>query len=146
MLSLSDPDPCSSRGHYYAADLCTQASANAVCGLELTVFSLRIRMKAETTATEDTDDSPVVGSPPSLPRSGSDADSAAETVTPENGESSSRSGNDSATVQASTSRITSAARKPSKPEATQVETKKSQGSLVGKINNLVTVDLGTIGS
>ncbi|KAJ7747993.1 hypothetical protein B0H14DRAFT_3096981 [Mycena olivaceomarginata] len=106
--------------------------------------SLRIRMKAETTATEDTDDSPVVGSPPSLSH-GSDADSAAETVTPENGESSSRSGNDSATVQASTSRITSAARKPSKPEATQVETKKSQGSLVGKINNLVTVDLGTIG-
>jgi hypothetical protein len=117
-----------------------------VCGLELTVFSLRIRMKAETTATEDTDDSPVVGIPPSLPRSGSDADSAAETVTPENGESSSRSGNDSATVQASTSSVTSAARKPSKPEATQVETKKSQGSLVGKINNLVTVDLGTIGS
>ncbi|KAJ7367306.1 hypothetical protein DFH08DRAFT_910161 [Mycena albidolilacea] len=72
--------------------------------------------------------------------SGSDAGSTAETVTPENGESSSsRSQNDSATVQAS---------KPSKPgiNLKQEETKQSQGSLVGRINNLVTVDLGTIGS
>jgi hypothetical protein len=109
-------------------------------------------MKAETTAAKGTDgETPAIESPPSAGPAGSDADSADETVTPENGESSSRSEDGSATAQASTLSIKSTASKqppkpPTKEEAKKSEGKKSEGSLVGKINNLVTVDMGNIGS
>ncbi|KAJ6594858.1 P-loop containing nucleoside triphosphate hydrolase protein [Mycena capillaripes] len=98
--------------------------------------NLRIRVKAETTAAKE--DSPAVDRPPSTIPAGSDADSTDQTVTPENGESSSRSETDSATVQASSSSIKSTTTKQPEPA------KKSEGSLVGKINNLVTTDLGNI--
>ncbi|KAF7364934.1 Multidrug resistance-associated ABC transporter protein [Mycena venus] len=103
------------------------------------VQPLRIRMKAETTAAKDAEgDVPAVDGPPPAPRAGSDAGSTDETVTMENGEGSPRSEDDSATVQASSSSIKSTASKqPPKPT-------KQEGSLVGKINNLVTTDLGNI--
>jgi hypothetical protein len=102
-------------------------------------------MKAETTAANDSDNLPAVESPPSAMGSGSDADSTDETVASENGESSSRSeaGSSTVTVQASTTSIKSTAiKQPPKP----AKDKKSESSLVGKINNLVTVDLGNIGA
>ncbi|KAF8139182.1 P-loop containing nucleoside triphosphate hydrolase protein [Mycena galopus ATCC 62051] len=107
--------------------------------------SLRIRMKAETTEAEDADgDAPAVESPSSAARTGSDTEST-ETVTPENVENSE---GDSTTVQASSSSIKSTASKQpvktAKEEVKKQEDKKSGGSLVGKINNLVTVDLGNI--
>ncbi|KAJ7029298.1 P-loop containing nucleoside triphosphate hydrolase protein [Mycena alexandri] len=106
--------------------------------------SLRIRMKAETTAAKAVDSDSPASEVPSP--SGSDADSTTETATPENGESSSRSDDETTTVQASTSSIKSAksaaSKEPSKPA--KDEPKKSDGSLVGKINNLVTTDLGNI--
>ncbi|KAJ6504576.1 P-loop containing nucleoside triphosphate hydrolase protein [Mycena vitilis] len=104
--------------------------------------SLRIRMKAETAATKGTD-SPAI----EAASTGSDLDSTDETVTPENGESSSRTEGDSPTLQTSSSSIISTASKqPSKPgkEEAKPEAKKTDGSLVGKINNLVTTDLGNI--
>ncbi|KAJ6556823.1 hypothetical protein DFH09DRAFT_1248351 [Mycena vulgaris] len=102
--------------------------------------SLRIRMKAETTAA--TGATPVVvEAPPSVSREGSDAESTDDTPTLENGESSSRSESDTATVKASTSSIKSAAAKEA-AKPTKKEGAKSGGSLVGKINNLVTTDLG----
>ncbi|KAJ7367252.1 P-loop containing nucleoside triphosphate hydrolase protein [Mycena albidolilacea] len=109
--------------------------------------SLRIRMKAETTAAKDTaSDTPALEGPPP-PAAPSDANSTAETASSGNGESS-RSGGDSATVQASSSSIKSTASKqppkPAKEDVKKPEEKKSGGSLVGKINNLVTVDLGNI--
>ncbi|KAJ6610803.1 hypothetical protein B0H10DRAFT_2059064 [Mycena sp. CBHHK59/15] len=96
--------------------------------------SLRIRMKAETTAGKHSvANSPAAEAPLPAPvsREGSDAESTSETrvetASPENGESTARSEDDSATVRAST-------REPAKPA-------KSEGSLVGRINNLVTTDL-----
>ncbi|KAJ6479091.1 hypothetical protein C8R45DRAFT_933872 [Mycena sanguinolenta] len=110
--------------------------------------TLRIRMKAETTHVKDTP-------PPAVelsPQTGSDTESTAETATPENAGSSARSEDDSGstTMKASSSSIksTSTASKPQpKPaadKAKKLEGNKSGGSLVGKINNLVTVDLGNI--
>ncbi|KAJ7487075.1 hypothetical protein FB451DRAFT_1337537 [Mycena latifolia] len=99
--------------------------------------SLRIRVKAETT-TKRADDSPAVDRPPSAISARSDADSTDQTVTPENGESSE---NDSATVQESSSSIKSAATKQPVEPAKQ---ESPDGSLVGKLNNLVTTDLGNI--
>ncbi|KAJ7625289.1 P-loop containing nucleoside triphosphate hydrolase protein [Mycena polygramma] len=113
-----------------------------VLASKLTVHSLRIRMKAETAATKGTD-SPTL----EAASTGSDVDSTDETVTPENGESSSRTEGDSPTLQTSSSSIKSTASKqPSKPvkEEAKPEAKKTDGSLVGKINNLVTTDLGNI--
>ncbi|KAJ6555137.1 hypothetical protein DFH09DRAFT_573964 [Mycena vulgaris] len=109
--------------------------------------SLRIRMKAETTAAKESTGtpSPAVEAAASVTREGSDGESTAETETAtlENGESSSRSEEESATVQASTSIIKSAGTKePGTP--VKEEAKKAEGSLVGKINNLVTTDLGNI--
>jgi hypothetical protein len=104
-------------------------------------------MKAETTAANDSDNLPAVESPPSAMGSGSDADSTDETVASENGESSSRSeaGSSTVTVQASTTSIKSTAiKQPPKPA--KEEAKNTEGSLVGKINNLVTVDLRNIGA
>ncbi|KAJ7264448.1 P-loop containing nucleoside triphosphate hydrolase protein [Mycena haematopus] len=116
--------------------------------------SLRIRMKAETSEVKDTpSEAPAieVTPSPSTTRTGSDAEST-ETVTPENAtenaEGSSRSEDDSATVQASSSSVKSIeskqAPKPDSEEPKKPADKKSGGSLVGKINNLVTVDLGNI--
>ncbi|KAJ7274255.1 P-loop containing nucleoside triphosphate hydrolase protein [Mycena rebaudengoi] len=101
--------------------------------------SLRIRMKAETAAT----DSPVESPEPASPRTETDAetiDEAQANGTPENGESS--AGTETATLQASSSSIKSLAKQP--PKATEEPATKSQGSLTGKINNLVTTDLGNI--
>ncbi|KAJ7825733.1 P-loop containing nucleoside triphosphate hydrolase protein [Mycena olivaceomarginata] len=96
--------------------------------------SLRTRMKAETTAAKDVHEDSSIVEGPSTASSGSDADSRAKTVTPENGEGSPLSKNKSATVQASTSSVTSKSSEPSKREVKNPEAKKSQGSLVGKIN------------
>ncbi|KAJ6603499.1 P-loop containing nucleoside triphosphate hydrolase protein [Mycena vulgaris] len=103
--------------------------------------SLRIRVKAETTATED---SPAIDRPPSTVPAGSDVDSTDITVTPENGESSSRSVDDSTTVQASSSSGKQTPEPAKKDQPKKEEAKKTEGSLVGKINNLVTTDLGNI--
>ncbi|KAJ7283151.1 hypothetical protein C8J57DRAFT_1498229 [Mycena rebaudengoi] len=113
--------------------------------------SLRIRMKAETTAEKDSVSpaAPAVESPETASRAESDAETVDEagtidetqsTATQENGESS--SGADTATLQASSSSTKSAASKDSK-EPTKPATK-AKGSLTGKINNLVTTDLGNI--
>ncbi|KAF7348331.1 Multidrug resistance-associated ABC transporter protein [Mycena sanguinolenta] len=101
--------------------------------------SLRIRVKAET-GTENTagDASAVETASPSATAE-SDTENT-ETATSENDEGSSGSEDESATVQASSSSIKSAA----KDEVKKPDVKKSGGSLVGKINNLVTVDLGNI--
>ncbi|KAJ6585299.1 P-loop containing nucleoside triphosphate hydrolase protein, partial [Mycena capillaripes] len=111
--------------------------------------SFRIHMKAETTAAKDADaGSPAIESPKPAAHAESDADSTDEIVAPEMGESSSRSEDDSMTVQASTASIKSTTSKQpesAKEEAKKLEAKKSDGSLVGKINNLVTTDLGNIG-
>ncbi|KAF8214920.1 P-loop containing nucleoside triphosphate hydrolase protein [Mycena galopus ATCC 62051] len=94
--------------------------------------SLRIRMKSETTAATSGDDSESIEGLPSTARASSDAANADETITPES---------NSATAQTSSSSV--AAKAPFKPA--KEEAKKSEGSLVGKINNLVTVDLANIG-
>ncbi|KAF7364891.1 Multidrug resistance-associated ABC transporter protein [Mycena venus] len=104
-------------------------------------------INAETTAAKDADgDIPAVeGS--SVSRAGSDVDSTDATA--DNGEGSSRSEAASPTVKASSSSIKSTseqAPKPAKEEARKPETKKSEGNLVGRINNLVTTDMGNIGS
>ncbi|KAJ7741259.1 P-loop containing nucleoside triphosphate hydrolase protein [Mycena metata] len=105
----------------------------------LFAHSLRIRMKAETTAAKIVNSDSPASEVPSP--SSSDADSTTTTATPENGESS--SDDETTTVQASTSSIKSGqSAQSSKP--TKDEPKKSDGSLVGKINNLVTTDLGNI--
>ncbi|KAJ7354076.1 P-loop containing nucleoside triphosphate hydrolase protein [Mycena albidolilacea] len=100
--------------------------------------TLRIRMKAETTATKG--DVPAVEVPPSAARTGSDTESTDEHGTGADG----RSSSGSPTIQASAPSVTSTASKPSKSGATKSEVKQTEGSLVGKINNLVTVDLGNI--
>ncbi|KAJ7367289.1 hypothetical protein DFH08DRAFT_929873 [Mycena albidolilacea] len=99
---------------------------------------LRIRMKAETTAVKG--DVPAVEVPPSAARTGSDTESTDEHGTGADG----RSSSGSPTIQASAPSVTSTASKPSKSGATKSEVKQTEGSLVGKINNLVTVDLGNI--
>lgn len=110
-----------------------------VVGLNLTLLSLRIRMKAEM-ETRDADDLQAVEA---LPSATGDQFGSEGTLTPGNGETSSGSEDSSATVQASASGLKSTASKqPSKPK----EAKKPEGSLVGKINNLVTVDLDNIGA
>ncbi|KAJ7512528.1 P-loop containing nucleoside triphosphate hydrolase protein [Mycena galericulata] len=123
--------------------------------------SLRVRMKAETTtgkdATAESDGSsgpPTVEGLPSFSRdeSGSDGDTESaenRTATPEDGETSNPSEDDtSSTVQASSSSVKSGAGKePAKPaKEKKEEGKKPEGSMVGKINNLVTTDLGNIGN
>ncbi|KAJ7688653.1 hypothetical protein B0H14DRAFT_3101122 [Mycena olivaceomarginata] len=100
--------------------------------------SLRIRMKAETTAAKG--DVPAVEGPPSAARTGSDTESTDEHGTGADG----RSSSGSPTIQASAPSVTSTASKPSKSGVTKSEVKQTEGSLVGKINNLVTVDLGNI--
>ncbi|KAJ7506775.1 P-loop containing nucleoside triphosphate hydrolase protein [Mycena galericulata] len=81
---------------------------------------------------------------PSASGDGSDADSANETVDPGTSQNSSRLEEEPATVPVSSPDVKSKKRKepakPAKPEA-----KKSEGSMVGKINNLVTTDLTIIG-
>ncbi|KAJ7791217.1 hypothetical protein B0H14DRAFT_3094524 [Mycena olivaceomarginata] len=109
-----------------------------VVGSQLTLCSLRIRMKAETTAAKG--DVPAVEGPPSATRTGSDTESTDEHGTGADGKSSSGS----PTIQASAPSVTSTASKPSKSGVTKSEVKQTEGSLVGKINNLVTVDLGNI--
>lgn len=95
-------------------------------------------MKAETNASKDL----VVEAPAdtlAVSRDGSNAESTTDT----NSQSSSGSEDDSGTVQASTASIKSAAGKePAK--SIKDEGKKPEGSLVGKINNLVTTDLGAL--
>lgn len=111
--------------------------------------SLRIRMKAETTGGKDKE-SPAVDAPPSAnaseSREGSDTESTTETATPETVDSTAQSEDDSATVQASTASIKSstAGKEPDKAATPDADASKSDGSLVGKINNLVTTDLGNI--
>jgi hypothetical protein len=97
-------------------------------------------MKAETTAAKG--DVPAVEGPLSAARTGSDTESTDEHGTGADG----RSSSGSPTIQASAPSVTSTASKPSKSGATKSEVKQTEGSLVGKINNLVTVDLGNIGS
>ncbi|KAJ7486164.1 hypothetical protein B0H11DRAFT_2157316 [Mycena galericulata] len=110
--------------------------------------SLRVRMKAETTTEKETtaesDGSsgpPTVEDLPSFSRdeSGSDGDTESagagnRTATPAPSEDDTAS-----TVQASSSSFKSG-KEPAKP--TKEEGKKTEGSMVGKINNLVTTDLG----
>ncbi|KAF7340426.1 Multidrug resistance-associated ABC transporter protein [Mycena venus] len=133
-----------SLGFQYYIFINTRSLVRAEAIITQLVFAHR---QAETTVTKSTDDPPAVEGLPSPPSDdGSSGNSIDETATPDNGESSSRSEDDSgsATVQASTSSIKSAAGKlPPTPD--KVEAKKSDGNLVGKINNLVTVDLGNIG-
>ncbi|KAJ7469587.1 hypothetical protein FB451DRAFT_1368560 [Mycena latifolia] len=110
--------------------------------------SLRIRTKAETTVAKDSPAArPTVETPPppSVPAEGTDADSTTETDATDNGASITQSEGDSPTAQASStvSVKSTASKEPAKPAT--VEATKSQGSLVGKINNLVTTDLGNIG-
>ncbi|KAF7364887.1 Multidrug resistance-associated ABC transporter protein [Mycena venus] len=91
---------------------------------------------------------PAVEGPRSASRAASDGDSTA-TVAADNEEGPSRSEAASPTVQASSSSIKSTseqAPRSAKKEARKPETKKSEGNLVGKINNLVTTDMGNIGS
>ncbi|KAJ7667031.1 hypothetical protein B0H17DRAFT_1210523 [Mycena rosella] len=106
--------------------------------------SLRIRMKAETTANASDASSPTVEAPTLEPVSheASDPGSTSETATPK----SSQSEDESTTMQASTASIKSAStgKEPAKPSTSKEDATKSKGSLVGKINNLVTTDLGNI--
>jgi hypothetical protein len=104
-------------------------------------------MRAETTAEKESVSPavPAVESPETASRAESDAetvetiDETQSTTRQENGESSSNT--DSATLRASSPSTKSAASKDSK-ESTKPATK-AQGSLIGKINNLVTTDLGS---
>ncbi|KAJ7283148.1 P-loop containing nucleoside triphosphate hydrolase protein [Mycena rebaudengoi] len=113
--------------------------------------SLRIRMKAETTAEKEKvgPAAPAVESPETASRAESDAETVDEAgaidetqsmTTQENGESSSSAG--TATLQASSRSTKSTASKDSK-EPTKPATK-AQPNLTGRINNLVTTDLGNI--
>ncbi|KAJ6621777.1 hypothetical protein B0H10DRAFT_2015711 [Mycena sp. CBHHK59/15] len=106
--------------------------------------SLRIRMQAETTATKkEADDSPTIGTPATISGGESEVDSADEaqsTTTFATGEGTPSSEPDSATVQASSSSVKSTGTKES-AKISKDEPTKSQGSLIGKINNLVTTDL-----
>ncbi|KAJ7697209.1 P-loop containing nucleoside triphosphate hydrolase protein [Mycena rosella] len=100
--------------------------------------------QAETTANASDASSPAVEAPtPELvSHEASDAGSTSETATPENGQSE----DESTTMQASTASIKSAStgKEPAKPSTSKEDATKSKGSLVGKINNLVTTDLGNI--
>ncbi|KAJ7214037.1 P-loop containing nucleoside triphosphate hydrolase protein [Mycena pura] len=128
--------------------------AEAIITQLVFAHSLRIRMKADADNSEAKDtkgDSPAVETPSSASAARSESDAGADTTdgsaTPDNGESGSRSEDESTTVQASTASIKSAtsnAKEPPKPSKEKEDPKKAQGSLVGKINNLVTTDLGNI--
>ncbi|KAJ7283175.1 P-loop containing nucleoside triphosphate hydrolase protein [Mycena rebaudengoi] len=121
----------------------------AIITLLVFAHSLRIRMRAETTTEKESVSPavPVVESPETASRAESDAetvetiDETQSTTRQENGESSSNT--DSATLRASTPSTKLAASKDSK-EPTKPAVTKAQGSLIGKINNLVTTDLGNI--
>ncbi|KAJ7243851.1 P-loop containing nucleoside triphosphate hydrolase protein [Mycena haematopus] len=102
--------------------------------------SLRIRMKSETVPVKDTDsDVPVIERPESAASARSDTDA---TIMSTNA---SASDNDSATANASSSSVTSTPIKPPPPKPAAEEPTTSSGSLVGRVNNLVTVDLDNIG-
>ncbi|KAJ7288037.1 hypothetical protein C8J57DRAFT_1641031 [Mycena rebaudengoi] len=139
-----------SLGHQFYLFLLTRTLVQIEAIITQLVFahSLRIRMKAETTAEEDTADLPAVESAESAsPRTGSNSGTVDETqslATQEDGESS--SGAETATLQASSSNIKSAGGKDAEqlPKPAKDDAQKSQGSLTGKINNLVTTDLGNI--
>lgn len=126
-------------------------------------FSLRVRIKAETTSTDAGGDLPAVEvvssdgpdiasteetAPEDSEGSSSTEDGSATVQTSssnevaafEDSEGSSRSEADSATVQSSSSVKSAGTKKPAEPVTEK--TKKSEGSMVGKINNLVTTDLG----
>ncbi|KAJ7690181.1 hypothetical protein B0H17DRAFT_1331449 [Mycena rosella] len=134
-------------GHQYYIFINTRTLVRTEAIITQLVFahSLRIRMKAETTAAEGSSaNTPAIEvSPAPISPAGSDTASASETATPENGESSSRSEDNSATVQASTASIKSGTGKEPVKPAKEADAK-SEDSLVGKINNLVTTDLGNI--
>ncbi|KAJ6448334.1 P-loop containing nucleoside triphosphate hydrolase protein [Mycena sanguinolenta] len=138
---------------YFFISTRTSVRIHAIITQLVFAHSLRIRMKAETSETKDTASSDASTSAvQDSPQTGSDTESTAETVTPENVDGSARSEDDttSATMQASLSTIKptpTASKLQPKPAAEgpkKTEDKKSGGSLVGKINNLVTVDLGNI--
>jgi hypothetical protein len=96
-------------------------------------------MKGETMAPEGPDgDSPAVEDPPF-------ANGIRATFPPENGKISSRSEDNSITLQASTLSTKSVEGKQT-PKHAKEKGKKLQANLIGKINNLVTVDLKAIGS
>ncbi|KAJ6468064.1 P-loop containing nucleoside triphosphate hydrolase protein [Mycena vitilis] len=114
--------------------------AEAIITQLVFAHSLRIRVKAETTATTVQE---VEATPSATPTASTASTSRAPT--PSNPEDASRSSNTSPTVQGS---VTSSGKlasvpSPSKPAAVKAEPS-SGGSLVGKINNLVTVDLSNI--
>ncbi|KAJ7625252.1 hypothetical protein DFH06DRAFT_1142177 [Mycena polygramma] len=115
---------------YQICDFINSCSNRGYSHTLVFTHSLRIRMKAETT------DSSGIESPP---LSESDADSTYAVSTLENSEHSSHSEEETATVQASTSSIKSTGSRQS-----SMDTKKLGRSLVGKITNLVTTDLGNI--
>ncbi|KAJ7148957.1 hypothetical protein C8R43DRAFT_1088261 [Mycena crocata] len=102
--------------------------------------SLRIRMKAETTESKETEAASPAGETSSPSSSASDPDGTEDTATLENSENSPRSDEDSVTVGASASSNKSASKQPVEP--VKEEAKKNEASLVGRINNLVTTDLG----
>ncbi|KAJ7668054.1 multidrug resistance-associated ABC transporter [Mycena rosella] len=87
--------------------------------------SLRMRLKTKTTAAK---------APPPLPPPANGTSEAAPS-----GESIPRSGLDSVVVKTSITIASTAGKKPTKPAG------KSDGSLVGQINNLITTDLSNIG-
>lgn len=130
----------SNGGYHHTTGFRAQVSEDTTSStLGLTWISLRIRMKAETTDAKAAEiDSSASEVPPA---SGSDQTG---TTTPEG---SSTSDDETTTVQASTSSIKSA---KSKAIATALkpvqEESKTDGSMVGKINNLITTDLENIGS
>ncbi|KAJ6483340.1 hypothetical protein C8R45DRAFT_1001139 [Mycena sanguinolenta] len=118
--------------------------AEAIITQLIFTHSLRIRLKAEVQEPEADVSS---GRPESSASARSDADA---TVTSETAEGSSSSDNDSATAKASSSPIAASGSEQIKPLATpppepKKEKESEPGSLIGKINNLVTVDLENIG-
>ncbi|KAJ6479415.1 hypothetical protein C8R47DRAFT_1322641 [Mycena vitilis] len=128
-------------GEQFSAFINTRSLVRADAIITQLVFahSLRIRMKAETTAT----DAPAVeGSPSDTPPASTASTTRAPSPQIPGG---SRSDNVSPTLRGSSSSVKSASAKPPPPpQPVKPETKKSEGSLVGKINNLVTVDLANI--
>ncbi|KAJ7657330.1 hypothetical protein DFH06DRAFT_1297973 [Mycena polygramma] len=115
--------------------------AEAIITQLVFAHSLRIRVKAETTSTNAHE----VEATPSRTPTASTA-STSRAPTPENPAGASRSSNTSPTVQGS---VTSSGKStsvtpPPKPVTVKAEPMSSGGSLVGKINNLVTVDLSNI--
>ncbi|KAJ7657332.1 ABC transporter transmembrane region-domain-containing protein [Mycena polygramma] len=108
--------------------------ADAIITQLVFAHSLRIRVKAETTAN---DASAVETSPSDTPPASTASTTRAPT--PQNPESS-RSNNVSPALRGG---VKSASAEPA-PQPVKAESKKPEGTLVGKINNLVTVDLANI--